>query len=82
MITIECRHCGTNFDVPKSWIIHNGRVFCPTCCKSYEVRLGEEDLPPPIPDKKIEDALVEIEKSIDKAIEEYEIPETDDYSWF
>ena len=82
MIQLECRFCPTIIEVPKSWIIHNGRVFCPGCCKSFEVRLGEEKEVPVNKDAEVEIALEELEKSIDKAIEEYEIPDTDDFSWF
>ena len=82
MVSLECKFCESEIEVPKSWIIHNGRVFCGCCCKSFEVRLGEEILAPVNKDAQVEIALEELEKEIDKAIEEYEIPDTDDFSWF
>lgn len=82
-----CPFCKTIVEIDIGWAIRNGRVFCGGCCKSFEIRVGEEEksTPPAVTepeDVKVEVALEELEKSIDKAIEDYEIPDSDDYSWF
>ena len=80
---IECKFCQNDIlQIPLDWIVKNGRVFCGNCCKSFEVRAEKE---PELPfkkeertedtkDEKVEAALEELEKEIDKAI--------DEYSWF
>jgi predicted Zn finger-like uncharacterized protein len=40
---IQCPYCGAHFVVEKDWIIQNGRVFCGTCCKAFDVSLEKED---------------------------------------
>lgn len=80
----QCPYCRYTVMINLKWAQKNGRVFCSTCCKSFEVHVGEEENEPEketIP-SKVETALEELEKEIDKAIDEYEIPDTDDYSWF
>ena len=47
IVRIECPYCESIVESPRSWIIKNGRVFCGTCCKSFDV--SESDLP-----KKVE----------------------------
>lgn len=90
MIEIECRFCGTEFSVARNWIVTNGRVFCTSCCKAFDVRLGEEyeeQLPLPAaeenePEAKIEvTALEELEKEMDQAVEEF-VPKENDWSWY
>lgn len=40
---IQCPFCGTEFKVDADWIVKNERVFCNTCCKSFEVKLKERE---------------------------------------
>ena len=42
MIRIECQFCNNIIEVPASWIKTNGRVFCDSCCKSFDVELEKE----------------------------------------
>lgn len=79
----QCPYCKYTVMIDLKWAEKNGRVFCGTCCKSFEIHIGEEETEHPVnKDARVETALEELEKQIDKAIEEYEIPDTDDYSWF
>lgn len=40
---VECPFCDTRTSVPLEWLKKNGRVFCPTCCKSFDIFIKEED---------------------------------------
>lgn len=40
---IECPFCDTHTNVPLEWLKKNGRVFCPTCCKSFDILVKEDD---------------------------------------
>ena len=42
-VRIECPFCEHIVESPRDWIVQNGRVFCGTCCKAFDV--SEEDLP-------------------------------------
>ena len=33
----KCPLCSGSIEVPKKWAENNGRVYCQTCCKSFEV---------------------------------------------
>jgi hypothetical protein len=34
---IQCNLCNSIFETDVDWVRQNGRVFCPSCCKSFEV---------------------------------------------
>lgn len=74
---ISCQFCKTEFTVPKVWVIKNKRVFCSGCCKSFDVHVGEEENTSDVK----EETLVELEKELDKAVDEFE-PRDNDWSWF
>lgn len=40
---IVCPFCREHFCVETDWIQKNGRVFCTTCCKAFDVSLEIED---------------------------------------
>lgn len=42
-VRIECPFCESIVESPRDWIVQNQRLFCPTCCKAFDV--SEEDLP-------------------------------------
>lgn len=42
LIGIDCKFCEETFSTPLEWARDNGRVFCPTCCKSFDVKISEE----------------------------------------
>lgn len=42
MIRLECQFCNSIIEVPKEWVIKNLRVFCGSCCKSFDVRIQLE----------------------------------------
>jgi len=42
LISITCKYCEETFSTPLEWARDNGRVFCPTCCKSFDVKISEE----------------------------------------
>ena len=71
----SCPFCKSIVMIDIKWAIQNGRVFCGGCCKSFEVHIGEEEPDLPVnKDAQIETALEELEKEMDKAV--------DDWSWF
>jgi transcription elongation factor Elf1 len=43
---IRCPYCDSLFEVDADWIVKNERVFCNTCCKSFEVKLTEKEEKP------------------------------------
>lgn len=42
-IRISCLCCEGIVEVDKSWAETNGKVFCNSCCKSFDVEIQEED---------------------------------------
>ena len=42
LIGIDCKYCEETFSTPLEWARENGRVFCPSCCKSFDVKISEE----------------------------------------
>lgn len=36
-IQLKCKYCDSTNEYPLKWVQANQRVFCPCCCKSYEV---------------------------------------------
>jgi len=77
----QCPYCRYTVMINLKWAEKNGRVFCGTCCKSFEVHVGEEENEAPAKeqteDTKVETALEELEKEMDKAVDEF-----DGFSWF
>jgi len=77
-----CPYCRSIVEVNITWAIKNGRVFCNSCCKAFDIRVGEEEteeVPEVKKDEKIEKALVELEREMDDAIEDFEVSFLDDY---
>lgn len=40
---IQCPFCKSTIEVDIEWAIKNGLVFCPCCCKSFPVSVGDEE---------------------------------------
>jgi len=40
---IRCPFCKSEVEVDVLWAKLNGRVFCGSCCKSFDLRIEEED---------------------------------------
>lgn len=76
-----CPFCKSIVEIDVSWAIYNGRVFCGTCCKSFDVRIGEEteSTPPEIP----QEPTKSIKEQFDEQVTEI-LQEEDEYdgSWF
>ena len=75
----NCPYCKSVVLINIRWAIQNGRVFCNSCCKAFDIHVGEEENEAPTkePDAKVETALEELEKEMDKAVDEF-----DGFSWF
>jgi transcription elongation factor Elf1 len=39
---VECPFCNYPVEIDVDFAIKNGRVFCGTCCKSFEVNIQSE----------------------------------------
>lgn len=82
---IPCLFCKSTVEINIDWAIRNGRVFCGSCCKSFDIRVGEEEDETPEPPKK--DVPVEkvedTKEKFDKAVEEHfeSITDTNDDYW-
>jgi hypothetical protein len=50
----KCPYCKSVVEVDVDFAIRNGRIFCNSCCKSFEIHVGKEE-PPPIPKSKKEE---------------------------
>ena len=61
----QCPFCKSIVLVNIRWAIQNGRVFCNSCCKSFDIHVGEEE------DEKVEQAVQEISAPV-------QIDETED----
>lgn len=73
---IPCPFCKSTVEINISWAIRNGRVFCGSCCKSFDIRVGEEteDEPP-----KKEAPVESTKEKFDKAVEEILEEDNNDY---
>ena len=40
---IKCPYCKSIIKVDIDWIIKNGRVFCPSCCKAFDLSVEDDD---------------------------------------
>jgi len=81
---MPCPFCKSVVEVNIDWAIRNGRVFCGGCCKSFDIRVGEEedDEPPKkevpkVPEEKIEDTKEKFDKGVKEILDE-----EDDFNWF
>ena len=43
MIRVECQYCDCIIEVPKSWAIKNGRLFCNSCCKAMDIMIESKE---------------------------------------
>lgn len=43
MELIKCPYCKGTIEMDEDWAKKNGRIFCPTCCKSFEVHIEEKE---------------------------------------
>ena len=79
---ISCPFCKSTVEIDISWAIRNGRVFCGSCCKSFDIRVGEEtDDDPPKREESVKEAT--IEEKFDEGVKEILDEDDDnDYSWF
>lgn len=91
-INIECTFCEHDIEVPLQWAVTNGRVYCPCCSKSFDVKV---ELPEVAVDLAKEDTVVtEVKVPVEESEETvnkdgvtladdylYEPYTTDDYDW-
>lgn len=42
---INCPYCKSDVEVNVRWAKKNGRVFCNACCKSFDLRIEEDEEP-------------------------------------
>lgn len=50
----KCPFCGYTVEIDVAWAKKNGRVFCGTCCKAFDLRIEEDDedeIPEGLPNK-------------------------------
>ena len=40
-MNIDCPYCSSNVEVNIEWAKKNGRIFCGSCCKSFEVKVPD-----------------------------------------
>lgn len=40
---IKCPYCKYNLEIDVKFAEENGRVFCGTCCKAFDIELREEE---------------------------------------
>jgi uncharacterized Zn finger protein (UPF0148 family) len=81
-ISLQCPLCGFPIIVARSWAIKNGRIFCDTCCKAFDVEIKQEERDS-IPYRKTSKEKAEFLKKFDeeeaeqKSKEESKKPEPD-----
>lgn len=76
-----CPFCKSIVEVNIDWAIRNGRIFCGGCCKSFDIRVGEEtsDEPP----KKEVPVEKTVEEKFDTGVKKIlEDEDLDDGMWF
>ncbi len=78
---ISCPFCKSTVEINIDWAIRNGRVFCGNCCKSFDIRVGEEteDEPPKKEEKVEENTKETIDKPVEEPVEN--ISDTNDDYW-
>lgn len=45
-MVVDCPYCDAQIEIDAEWVKTNERVFCPNCCKAFDVK---------VTDKKAED---------------------------
>lgn len=40
---VPCPYCKYSVEINVRFAISNGRVFCQTCCKSFDIRIEEDE---------------------------------------
>lgn len=43
MVRIDCPYCDELVEAPRAWAIKNERLFCNSCCKSFEVEVQSKE---------------------------------------
>jgi uncharacterized Zn finger protein (UPF0148 family) len=80
-----CPFCKSVVEVDINWAIRNGRIFCGSCCKSFDIRVGEETEDEP-PKKEVPaDIKEKFNKGIEEILDEDKaISDEDDgdFTWF
>lgn len=79
-----CPFCKSVVEVDINWAIRNGRIFCGGCCKSFDIRVGEEtDDDPPKKEEPVRETQVEktVEEKFDEGAKEI-LKDEDDGIWF
>jgi uncharacterized protein YbaR (Trm112 family) len=41
--SIKCPICQNDIVVSIEWAIQNGKIFCPDCCKAFDVSIKEDE---------------------------------------
>lgn len=92
-INIECTFCEHDIEVPLQWAVTNGRVYCPCCSKSFDVKvelpevavdLAKEDTVDETVVTEVKVPVEESEETVNKDSEEeykWKPYSTDDYDW-
>lgn len=55
--TIDCPICHYDLEINLLWASRNGRVFCGTCGKSFEVSTTNQSPPAPPEEEKVEQVI-------------------------
>lgn len=78
---ISCPFCKSTVEIDISWAIRNGRVFCGSCCKAFDIRVGEEtEDEPPKKEVPVEKTVEEkFDTGVKKILEDEDL---DDGMWF
>lgn len=67
----KCPYCPTIVEIDVSWAIRNGRVFCNGCCKSFDIRIGEEtESEPPKKEEPAKSTKEQFDEEVEKILEE------------
>lgn len=51
----KCPYCKSVVEVNIDFAIRNGRIFCNSCCKAFDIQVGEEEddeVPTPVSKKE------------------------------
>lgn len=74
-INIDCTYCEHNIEVPLQWAVTNGRVYCPCCSKSFDVKVELPEVAVDLAKEDSEKTVVievpaEVEETVNKDSEE------------
>lgn len=82
----QCPYCKSLVLVNIKWAETNGRVFCNTCCKAFDILVGEEEAPPPIPESIKQESPINLDATIpedDESEDDLTTADIEDYyDWF